>query len=382
MNPWLKGVFYLKKLSAFVMGSILVTALIFCGMHVAALTRNEPEGKLLMLADEGALSEDAAKYALWQELCGYAEEHHDKALLITAPSEAQEARMQALENNLSPSVRVVIAMGKDDANFLYEAQQRFPEVNFLLVDAEPRRSSDSVYETRTNTHCLLFEEKEAGFLAGFAAVMEGKRNLGFCGEGTDQDVILYGYGVIQGAEEAAKALGLKRGAVELRYWYVEAGVSREGIQAVASQWYEKGTQVISVCDHGDLSLTNAVIAAAEEKDGLVLGSGAERNSQRGALLSSTRKDYGGQLQAALASLEENRGRWNADRAGRSVHVGVSECAVSLAEEPNAWRFQSFSQESYEALLEGLREGRFSLDQGGNRERLPLSPHCTVKLQNN
>lgn len=382
MSPWLKGVFYLKKRSIFVIGSILLTALVVCGMHVAATELNKPEGKLIMLADEGELAENVAKYALWQGVCSYAAEHGYEAWLVLAADGTQEARMQALEKNLSPAVRAVVGLGEDYEPVIYEAQGRYPGVNFLLLDGEPRTLSDSLYETRTNTHCLLFREDEAGFLAGFAAVMDGKRQLGFCGEGTGAEVIRYGYGFIQGAEAAAAELGLKNGDITIQYWYVEEELSEEEIQATVSQWYKKGTQVVSVYDHGALALTNVVIAAAEENGGLVLASGADCSLQGSVVLSSTLKDYCGQVQVALSSLDENRGCWNADRAGRSLLLGVSDGALTLAEESGAWRFTSFSKERLETLLEQLKQGCFSLDQGGNRERFPLSPHCTVKTQNN
>lgn len=382
MSPWLKGVFYLKKRSIFVIGSILLTALVVCGMHVAATELNKPEGKLIMLADEGELAENVAKYALWQGVCSYAAEHGYEAWLVLAADGTQEARMQALEKNLSPAVRAVVGLGEDYEPVIYEAQGRYPGVNFLLLDGEPRTLSDSLYETRTNTHCLLFREDEAGFLAGFAAVMDGKRQLGFCGEGTGAEVIRYGYGFIQGAEAAAAELGLKNGDISIQYWYVEEELSEEEIQATVSQWYKKGTQVVSVYDHGALALTNVVIAAAEENGGLVLASGADCSLQGSAVLSSTLKDYCGQVQVALSSLDENRGCWNADRAGRSQLLGVSDGALTLAEESGAWRFTSLSKERLETLLEQLRQGCFFLDQGGNRERFPLSPHCTVKTHSN
>jgi len=297
---------------------------------------------------------------------------------VVRSGDTVEARLQALESSLSSSVVAVIGMGKDDETVFYEAQQRYPEINFLLVDGEPRRSTDSVYETRANTHCLLFREREAGFLAGYAAVMDGKRQLGFCGQNAEPGVVRYGYGFIQGAEAAATTLGLGNGEITIQYWYLGADKKDDAIQGVVSQWYQRGTEVIFVCDQE--ALTNAVIAAAKEVSGLVIATEADQSMQSEVVLSSTVKDYAGQVYAALSALEDNKGRWNAERAGRSLHLGVSEGAISLATEPSAWRWKTFTPEAYEAVLSGLKQGAFVLDQAENRERLPLAPHCTVKMQ--
>lgn len=370
----------MKKLSVFVVGSVLLAAVVVCGMQVTAVTNSEPEGKLLMLTNEGELGESAAKRALWQGVCTYASEHGYKAWLVVRSENTVEASLQALENSLSSSVVAVIGMGKDDETVFYEAQQRYPEISFLLVDGEPRRSTDSVYETRTNTHCLLFREREAGFLAGYAAVMDGKRHLGFCGQNAEPGVVRYGYGFIQGAEAAATILGLGNGDITIQYWYLGADRKEDAIQSVVSQWYQRGTEVIFVCDQEAQALTNAVIATAKEVSGLVIATDTDQGMQGEVVLSSTVKDYAGQVYAALSALEDNEGRWNAERAGRSFHVGVSEGAISLAKEPNAWRWKTFTPEAYEAVLSGLKQGAFVLNQSENRERLPLAPHCTVKMQ--
>lgn len=370
----------MKKLLAFVIGSILLAAVVVGGMQVTAVTNTEPEGKLLMLTGEGELGESAAKRALWQGICAFASEHGYKAWLVVRSEDTVGASLQALEGAISSSVVAVVGMGKDDETVFYEAQQRYPEVNFLLVDGEPRRSSDSVYETRTNTHCLLFQEREAGFLAGYAAVMDGNRHLGFCGPNAEPKVVRYGYGFIQGAEAAAVALGLGNGDIDLRYWYLGTDREVESVQRTVSQWYQTGTEVIFVCDSGAQSLTNAVIAAAKEADGRVIATDVDQSVLSELVLSSAVKEYAGQVYAALAALDANEGRWSADRAGHSVRLGVSDGAISLAKEPNAWRWKSFTPEAYEAVLGGLKQGAFALDQSENRERLPLAPHCTVKMQ--
>ena len=62
-----------------------------------------------------------------------------------------------------------------------------------------------------------FQEDQAGFLAGYAAVKDGYTKLGFMGGMAVPAVIRFGYGFVQGAEFAAEEDGVT--GVEVMYNY-------------------------------------------------------------------------------------------------------------------------------------------------------------------
>ena len=65
----------------------------------------------------------------------------------------------------------------------------------------------STFEVADNTKSILFKENESGFLAGYASVMEGYRELGFMGGIAVPAVVRFGLGYIAGAYHAARELG-------------------------------------------------------------------------------------------------------------------------------------------------------------------------------
>ena len=60
---------------------------------------------------------------------------------------------------------------------------------------------------------ITFAEQDCGFMAGYAVVKDGYRKLAFLGGMAVPAVIRFGYGFVEGAEAAAKDLGLEEGAL-------------------------------------------------------------------------------------------------------------------------------------------------------------------------
>ena len=78
----------------------------------------------------------------------------------------------------------------------------------------------------------------------------------------------FGYGYAQGAEQAAKELGLAAGSVELKYHYTGAFNADPAIETMSSAWYQSGTEVIFGCGG---AVGNSVMAAAEKDGKKVIG---------------------------------------------------------------------------------------------------------------
>ena len=125
----------------------------------------------------------------------------------------------------------------------------YPDVHFVLVDATPTLDDDTVIAD--NTCSIFFAEEQSGFLAGYAAVKEGYRKLGFFGALAVPAVVRFGYGFVDGAEYAAKELGLEAGSIEMKYTYTGAFGNSPDFQAKAAAWYQSGTECIFGCGGPD-----------------------------------------------------------------------------------------------------------------------------------
>ena len=79
---------------------------------------------------------------------------------------------------------------------------------FLFVDGWTLQDDEG--NDLQNVAAVVYQEEQAGYLAGYAVVMEGFTKLGFSGGGggTNPACIRYGYGFVQGAEAAAEVKGV------------------------------------------------------------------------------------------------------------------------------------------------------------------------------
>ncbi len=84
----------------------------------------------------------------------------------------------------------------------------------MFIDGYPL--TDDEGNTLTNVAGIAFQEEQAGYLAGYAAVKDGFTKLGFSGGGggTNDACCRFGYGYVQGANAAASEMDV---TVDMNY---------------------------------------------------------------------------------------------------------------------------------------------------------------------
>ena len=122
------------------------------------------------------------------------------------------------------------------------------------------------YQLPSNLYCAVYQEELCGYMAGFAAVKLGYKNLGFLGGMAVPAVVRYGYGFVQGVDAAAAALGLTD--VKLNYVYGGQFYGDADITAVMDTWYANGTEVVFACGGGIFA---SAAEAAAKVGGKVIG---------------------------------------------------------------------------------------------------------------
>jgi basic membrane protein A len=355
----------------------MLSSLAACGVRADAADKKLNSGVIVLLTDGEEAQDSTVVSSVWKGICAYGEKTGSSYLRINALDANQEGRLTALQNGMEPEVKVVVCIGPAYESVVFEAQKTYPDVMFLLLDGEPHRENSAVYETTTNTHCVLYQETQAGFLAGYAAVLEGNTKLGFCGESADPAVIRYGYGFIEGADLAATRLGLRSGAIEIQYWYAGTGQTAEVIQRKVAGWYQGGTQLVLACNNGNPEITQNVIAAAEASGGRVFGADADRASESETVICSVVKNFETSVKYELALLEYNEGRWDADHAGRTMVLGVKEDAVRFLYDPSSWKFNKFTIGQYQDVLGQMIAGSIPVDQSSSQKLFPAVSICSI-----
>ena len=269
-------------------------------------------------------------------------------------------RYEAMKAAVENGAKVVVCAGFMQEGALRMAAKEFPNVSFVFVDGYPITEEAGVDGSPVlkNVAGIAFKEEQCGYLAGYAVVKEGFTKLGFTGGGggTNPACCRYGYGFVQGADAAAKELGVK---VDMNYsWQYGASFSASPeLQTMVSGWYEAGTEVVFACGG---SMFASVAAAAGAADGKVVGVDVDQSTESDTVITSAMKGLADSVQWALGKFYSNK---FASIGGVGTSLGANENAVGL---PTAtWSLTKWTVDEYNTMLKDIVGGKITIDSDYN-----------------
>ncbi len=318
------------------------------------MTSDDGKYQVAFVTDVGQLKDKSFNQGTYDGVKLYANAN-GKSYKYYQPANGSEAtdddRVDAFKLACDNGAEVVVAAGYLQEVALREAATTYPDVNFVFIDGYPL--TDSEGNLLTNIAAVAFQEEQAGYLAGYAAVMEGYTKLGFCGGGGGSNSACqrYGYGYVQGADAAAATLGVQ---VEVNYsWaYGSSFSASPELQAMATGWYTNGTEVIFACGG---SMFQSVAAAASAEDGKVIGVDVDQSYESTAVITSAMKGLADATQWAIAKHYD--GEWD-DVGGEAISLGAADNAVGLP--TDTWSLSNWTVEEYEALFEDVAAGNVEI----------------------
>ena len=265
-------------------------------------------------------------------------------------------RYDAMKAAADNGAKIIVCAGFMQGNALAKAAAEFTDVSFVFVDGWAMADADG--NPLTNTLGITFQEEQCGYLAGYAVVKEGYTKLGFTGGGggTNPACCRYGYGFVQGADAAAKELGVK---VDMNYsWQYGASFSASPeLQTMVSGWYEAGTEVVFACGG---SMFASVAAAAGAADGKVVGVDVDQSPESDTVITSAMKGLADSVQWALGKFYSNE---FASIGGVGTSLGANENAVGL---PTAtWSLTKWTVDEYNTMLKDIVAGKITIDSDYN-----------------
>ena len=252
-------------------------------------------------------------------------------------------------------------------------QDQYPDVQFLLIDGEPHSADYSTYSTSKNVYCILYKEEQAGYAAGYSIVKDGYTQLGFLGGMEIPAVQRYGYGFLQGVDAAAQEMGVD---VNVKYWYSQSFVANDEIMTKMSSWFTEGTEVVFACG-GKIWLS--ANAAAEANGGKLIGVDVDQAGDSDLMITSAMKYLGHSVVTALTDLYANNGVWPDAVAGTTSTFGATEDMVGLPTAEESWRFNTFTVDEYNKVMEGIKDG--SIEVSNDTNAAPATTKITVDFQN-
>ena len=205
----------MKKLIALLMVLAMVFALVACTAKPADKPADKPAEagmKVALVTDVGNIDDKSFNQGAWEGVVAFCEAKGMKqgeGYNYYRPSEdSTEARVETIKGAIAGGANAIVCPGYLFEEAIFLVQKDYPDVMFLLLDGEPHSADYATYETAENTHNILYQEEQAGFFAGYAAVKDGYKKLGFLGGMAVPAVVRYGYGFVQGANMAAEEMGI------------------------------------------------------------------------------------------------------------------------------------------------------------------------------
>ena len=374
----------MKKFLAFVMAASMALSLAACGgstpasstasTTTEATTEAAASGSktdVAFVTDVGNIDDQSFNQYTWQGVQDFCSANSLNANYYRPTEDSDAARLEQMDNAVNDGAKAVVVAGYLFGSSIAEAQAKYPDVQFLALDVSTADLGDKA--PTSNTALITYKEEQAGYLAGYAAVYDGYKELGFLGGMAVPAVIRYGYGFVQGADAAAKEIGATD--VNIKYWYSGGFAATDAVKNKMDGWYSEGTEVVFACGG---PVCESCDAAAQANGGKMIGVDVDQSGRFDTVVTSAMKGLAESVNEALTDALNNGWKFTDAYAGKQAVLGAAENCVGLPMSTS--KFTKFTQEQYDAMYAAIVDGSLVIDDSFDVDVHPAVTNVTVDYQ--
>ncbi len=328
---------------------ILCLAMMLGTIAVLASCTETSSYKIAIVTDVGLLMDKGFNQGTYEGAKAYAEAHKI-AYKYYQPANGSDAtdndRIDAMKQAINNGAEIIVAPGFLQATAMETVAKENPNVKFVFVDGWALGLA--------NVTAIVYKEQESGYLAGYAAVMEGYTKLGFTGGGGGGNpaVNRFGYGFIQGADAAAAEKGVDV-TMKYSFKYGDTFSASTELQTQIAGWYAAGTEVVFAC--GGSMFQSVKSAAGEYADAKIIGVDVDQSGESDKVITSAVKGLSVSVERVLGQYFD--GKWDAELADKAQNLGAAEDSTGLPTE--TWRMTNFTVDQYKALFAKVKSGEIT-----------------------
>lgn len=365
-----------KRIAAMVLAGAMALSLA-PAYGVTEVKAEAGDMKIAMVTDSGDITDQSFNQTTYEACKAWSEENGSEFNYYKPESDSDEARNASVDQAVADGANVIVLPGYMFAATIVEQSEMYPDVKFIAPDVSagdicekgvgegytynPDDYEVTDYYNADNVYCCTYQEEISGYMAGYAAVKLGYKHLGFLGGMSVPAVTRFGYGYVQGVDEAAKELGITSD-VELEYVCGGQFYGDADITAYMDTWYgSKGVEVVFACGGG---IYTSAAEAAAKVDGKVIGVDSDQSGIIGEdiTVTSAMKGLAPTVKTALDAIKDVS--WESDYAGKIDNLGlVSENPednyVQLPMETTQWD-DNFTVDDYKDLVKKLYNGEIEV----------------------
>ena len=317
--------------------------------------------RVAMITDYGDITDQSFNQTTYEACKEYCEANGLEFKYYKPGSDSDDDRITMIENAIEEGFNVIVMPGYAFAPAIAATAPEYEDVLFIALDVSDfDLSSAGLDPLPANLYSAVYQEELCGYMAGFAAVKLGYKNLGFLGGMAVPAVIRYGYGFVQGADAAAAELGLTD--VTINYAYGNQFYGDADITAAMDTWYAGGTEIVFACGGG--IFTSAAEAAAKV-GGKVIGVDTDQAPVidglygEGMTVTSAMKGLAPTVKTMLAAVQAGQ-----FEGGKVENLGLisenpEENYVQLPSASTQFA-EGFTAEDYAALVAAMFKGEITV----------------------
>ena len=388
----------MKKILSVLLVLAMALSLVACGGGEAS---KEAGYKVAMVTDYGDITDQSFNQTTWEAVVKFGEDNNIETKYYKPTSNDTAGRVASVELAIAEGYNVIVMPGYAFGATVAEVSGQYPDIKFIALDVaagdlleggvalkgeaydyNPDNWNLTDYVYMDNVYCAIYQEELCGYMAGYAAVKLGYTKLGFLGGMAVPAVQRYGHGYVQGADAAAKELGIN---IEMKYVYGGQFFADADITAVMDTWYANGTEIVFACGGG---IYQSAAEAAKKVGGKVIGVDVDQAGiidsayGEGMTVTSAMKGLAPTTIDTLVDVVIN-GKW-ADYAGKIETLGLvsgEDATLNYVQIPVAttqFAEGKFTAEDYAALVKAMFEG--TLVVSNDTSAIPATTNTTVDDQ--
>ena len=365
---------------------------------------NETTYKVAMITDYGDITDQSFNQTTYEACKAFADANKIEFSYFKPAGDNTADRVAMIESAVDQGYNVIVMPGYAFGGAIVEAAPQYKDVKFIALDVakgdlleagvaakgeeydyNPDNWDLATYVDMSNVYCAVYQEELCGYMAGYAAVKLGYKNLGFLGGMAVPAVQRYGYGFVQGVNAAAAELKLTD--VKVNYVYGGQFFGDADITAKMDTWYAGGTEIVFACGGG--IYTSAVDAAKKVEGAKVIGvdvdqagvianyaagEGADQATIDGYKALTVTSAMKGLYPATYDTLTDViiNGNW-ANYAGKIATLGLVSADdptlnyVQIPMDSTQWADGAFTQDDYKALVKAMFDGELTVSNDTTKE---------------
>ena len=401
----------MKKFLAMILALVMALSLVACGDKKDDNQTDDNQGdtnettyKVAMITDYGDITDQSFNQTTYEACKAFADANKIEFSYFKPAGDNTADRVAMIESAVDEGYNVIVMPGYAFGGAIVEAAPQHKDVKFIALDVgkgdlleagvaakgeeydyNPDNWDLATYVDMSNVYCAVYQEELCGYMAGYAAVKLGYKNLGFLGGMAVPAVQRYGYGFVQGVNAAAAELKLTD--VKVNYVYGGQFFGDADITAKMDTWYAGGTQVVFACGGG--IYTSAVDAAKKVEGAKVIGvdvdqagiianyaagEGADQATIDGYKALTVTSAMKGLYPATYDTLTDViiNGNW-ANYAGKIATLGLVSADdptlnyVQIPMDSTQWADGAFTQDDYKALVKAMFDGTLTVSNDTTKE---------------